>query len=214
MAPRFDVNDEQFQAIVKAIAAGSRTIAAAELRHFAQCSEPEARAWVDHLLNCLYAWRSAEADEQVLRDIDLAFANIAKPKHFTDFSHCSECKHHDQTLRSKTRETLCREDLGTAGWDPVTFSSEEGIAYLFPALARFALLPDVWSGYGWYGSQLLSHLSYDGGSNRFLAWCSPAQRDAVYALLKHLSATRRFVIERGLDENPLEAALAAWEPIS
>lgn len=214
LVPRFDVNDEQFQAIVKAIADGSKTIAAAELRHFAQCSEAEARAWVDHLLSCPYAWPSAEADEQVLRCIDVAFADIAKPEHFTNYTHCSECEDHDKTLRARTRETLRREDLGNAGWDPITFSSEQGIAYLFPALARFALHPDVWTDYGWYGSQLLFHLSYDGGSNRFLAWCSPTQRDAVYALLKHLSETRRSVIELGLDEDLLEAALAAWEPSS
>lgn len=214
LVPRFDVNDEQFQAIVKAIADGSRTIAAAELRHFAQCSEEEARAWVDHLLSCAYAWPSAEADEQVLRHIDQAFAEVARPEHFTNYTHCSECEDHDKILRSRTRQTLRREDLGNAGWDPMTFSSEQGIAYLFPALARFALLPDVWRDYSWYGSQLLSHVSWDGGSNRFLAWCSPSQRDAVYALVRHMSETRRSAIERHLDEDLLETALAAWQPRS
>lgn len=214
LVPRFDVDDEQFQAIVKAIADGSKTIAAAELRHFAQCSEPEAHAWVDHLLSCPYAWPLAEADEEVLRHIGQAFAGISKPEHFTNYGHCDECEEHDNVLRARTRETLRREDLGSAGWDPITFSSEQGIAYLFPALARFALLPDVWVNRDWYGSQLLSHLSYEGGSNRFLAWCSPTQRDAVYALLKHLSETRRAAIELGLDDHSLKAALAAWQPMS
>jgi hypothetical protein len=214
LAPRFDLNVEQFRAIVKALRDGSRTIAAAELRHFAQCSEAAAHAWVEHLLSCAYAWPVAAADEEVLRRIDQAFAGTAKPEHFTDYSHCDECEDHDQVLRARTRETLHREDLGNAGWDPLNFPSEQGIAYLFPALARFALLPDVWRHHSWYGSQLLFHLSWDGGSNRFLAWCSPTQQDAVYELLKHLAETRQSAIVQSGDEDALQAALTAWQPAS
>jgi hypothetical protein len=148
----------------------------------------------------------------VLRCIEQAFAGLSKPEHFTNHAHCDECEEHDQTLLARTRETLRREDLGNAGWDPIIFSSEEGIAYLFPALARFALLPDVWRQHSWYGSQLLSHLAWDGGSNRFLAWCSPGQRDAVYSLLMHLAETRRPAIEREGDENALLTALSGWRP--
>lgn len=212
LVPRFEANDQEFQAVVKAISAGSKTIAAAELRYFVQCSESEAQAWVEHLLSCAHAWPSAEADQEVLRCIDQAFEGLSKPEHFTDHTHCDECEEHDKTLRRRTRETLRREDLGNAGWDPITFSSEEGIGYLFPALARFSLLPDVWSHHSWYGSQLLSHLSCDGGGNRFLAWCSPGQRDAVYTLVGHLAATRRSAIERGSDEDALLTALSAWRP--
>lgn len=148
----------------------------------------------------------------MLRCIEQAFEGISKPEHFTNYTHCDECEVHDKTLRTRTRETLRREDLGNAGWDPITFSSEEGIAYLLPALARFALLPDVWRHHSWYGSQLLFHLSWDGGSNRFLAWCSPRQCDAVYTFLVHLAATRRLAIERGGDEDALQTALSAWRP--
>lgn len=214
LVPRFAVNEQEFQAVVKAISDGSKTIAASELRYFVQCRESEAQTWVDHLLSCAHAWPLAEADQEVLRCIDHAFEGLSKPEHFTNHTHCDECKEHDKTLRARTRETLRREELGNAGWDPITFSSEEGIGYLFPALARFALLPDVWRQHSWYGSQLLSHLSWDGGSNRFLVWCSPRQRDAVYCFLIHLAATRRAAIERGSDENELLTALAAWRPPS
>jgi hypothetical protein len=212
LVPRFDVSDQQFQAILKALSDGSTTIAAAELMHFVQCSEPAAQAWVDHLLSCVNAWPTVEADQPILERIDQAFAEVTKPEHFTDYTHCPECEDHDNVLRARSRETLRRDDLGSAGWDPINFSTEQGIAYLFPALARFALLPDVWRHRDWYGSQLLFHLSWDGGSNRFLTWCSPAQRDAVYGLLKHLSETRRTIIERGGDEDLLQAALSAWQP--
>jgi hypothetical protein len=212
LVPRFEVSDPEFEAIVKALSEGSRTLAAAELKYFVQCTEPEAQAWVDHLLSCAHAWPRAEADQAVLRCIDEAFEGIPKPEHFTDRTHCSECKEHDDTLRNRTLRTLRREDLGSAGWDPLNFSSEKGIAYLFPALARFALLPDVWRERGWYGSQLIFHLSCDGGSNRFLAWCSNKQRDAVFALLSHLAATRPPAVERYADEEALLIALTAWQP--
>jgi hypothetical protein len=163
LVPRLEVNDREFQAIVKALSDGSKTLAAAELRHFVQCRESEAQAWVDHLLTCAPAWPIARADQNVLDCIDQAFGGISKPEHFADYTHCDECAEHDNTLRRRTRETLRREDLGNTGWDPITFSNEEGIAYLFPALARFALLPDVWrQQHSWYGSQLLAHLSWDG----------------------------------------------------
>ncbi len=210
--PHLEVNNLEFEAIVKALYGGSRTLAAAELRHFVQCAESEAQAWIDHLLSCARAWPSADADQEVLRCIDLAFEGIPKPEHFTDPTHCAECEEHDNILRNRTLQTLHREDLGSAGWDPITFSSEEGIAYLFPALARFALLPDVWRQHDWYGSQLLFHLSWEGGSNRFLGWCSTRQRDAVFTLLSHMAATRGPAIERHADKDTLRIALAAWQP--
>lgn len=214
LVPRFVVSAEQFQAVVKALSDGSKTLAAAELRHFVRCSDSAAQAWVDHLLGCTYAWPSAEADRQVLRRIDEAFAGVSKPEHFTNYTHCDECAEHDKTLRLRTRATLRREDLGNAGWDPITFSSAHGIAYLFPALARIALLPDAWRSHSWYGGQLLFHLSYDGGSNKFLAWCSTRQADAVYELLRHMAATRYDAIARYGDEEALRASLDAWRPPS
>lgn len=210
--PRFVVTDEQFQAIVKALSDGSKTLAAAELKHFVRCKNEEAQAWMEHLLSCAAAWPLWEADQPVLREIDQAFGDVPKPEHFTEYTHCSECKEHDNTLRMKPRETLRREDLGNAGWDPVTFSSADGIGYLFPALARFALLPDAWRTHSWYGGQLISHLSYEAGSNRFLAWCSTRQASAVYNLLRHLAATRLHTIECYGDEERLRVALDAWRP--
>lgn len=211
--PRFVVSDEQFQAIIKALSDGSKTLATAELKHFVQCKDEEAEAWMDHLLGCTSSWPLSEADRQVLRELDQAFGDVPRPDHFTNYTHCSECKEHDDTLRMRTRETLRREDLGSCGWDPVNFSSVEGIGYLFPALARFALLPDAWNTrHDWYGSQLLFHLSHGGGSNRFLAWCSPRQANAVYHLLLQLAASRLHDIQNYGEESSLRTALEAWQP--
>ena len=212
LVPRFTLEEDEFQAIVRALSNGSKTLAAGELKYFAHCQDSEAQTWVDHLLCCVHAWPNTKIDQQVLQLIDQAFDGIPKPEHFTDHTHCDECEEHDQTLRRRTRETLRREDLGNLGWDPITFSSEEGIAYFFPALARFALVPDVWIQHGWYGIQLLSHLSYESGINRFLAWCSPRQREAVYALLEHLSDTRMSTIVNTMCEQELQTARSTWQP--
>ena len=207
----FTPSEDELQSVVRALANGSKTIAADEFKYFARCSDEQAKTWVDHLLCCAYAWPAAQQDESVLEQIDQAFTAVDKPDHFTDFTHCDECKEHDDTLRARSRETLRRQDLGNCGWDPMTFSSAEGIGYFFPALARFALLPDVWRDHGWYGEQLVSHLSWDGSDNRFLAWCSPEQRRVVHALLVHLSATRTRAITQSSIERELEMALSAWQ---
>lgn len=206
------MDDQVFKAVERALRDGSKTLAAAELKHYLRCTESEAQGWVSHLLACAHAWPMAEGDETVLRHIERAFAGVEKPDHFTQYTHCCECKEHDDTLRARTRDTLRRKDLGGAGWDPVNFCSAEGIGYLFPALARFALLPSLWRDHDWYGSQLIWHLSYEGGSNRFLAWCSPKQCDAVYELLQHLQETRLQDVRNYGDEDSLTSALNAWRP--
>lgn len=208
--PRLALAPPDFEAVVAALRNGSKTLAAAEVKHAAGCEEPEAAAWVAHLLSCLGAWPTAAADAPLLQQIEAAFAAIEKPEHFTNFHHCDECAEHDTTLRNRTRDTLRRQDLGNPGWDPLVFSSVEGIAYFLPALARFALLPDVWRDHEWYGCQILSHLCYEAERNRFLAWCSERQREAVYGLLKHLEATRGPDVQRlGCNED-LAAALSLW----
>lgn len=208
--PQLSIDPNAFGSIVRALLNGSQTMAALELKHFASCSDQEATSWVDHLLACAFAWPNNEADEAVLMEIDQAFSGIEKPEHFTNFSHCDECLEHDNTLRNRARETLRRENLGNPGWDPITFCSPEGIGYLFPTLARFCLLPSVWRNNGWYGEQLLFHLSYEGAENEFFRWCSPAQRASVGRFLRYLMETRaQTVSEHGCDDQLLDA-LQVW----
>lgn len=209
----FTPSEDDFQGVIRALLNGSQGLAAGEFKYFAQCSNQEAVAWVAHLLNCAYAWPYAASDQHVLGQIDSAFSGVVKPEHFTDYAHCDECSEHDNTLRAKTRETLRRSDLGNAGWDPITFSSAQGIGYLFPSLTRFALLPDVWRDNSWYACQLLSHLASDNDKNRFLAWCSTAQRCAVHAFLVHLSTTRREAVSHCPSQMDLQTALSAWQPL-
>ncbi|MDQ8021849.1 MAG: hypothetical protein REI94_08425, partial [Moraxellaceae bacterium] len=170
--PQLTVSAEVLDVVVGALEAGSPTLAGLELKERLPCPEAAAHAWVSHLLSCVAAWPTHAVDEEVLRSVDAAFADVARPEHFTNFTHCDECREHDNTLRARTRDTLQRQDLGTAGWDPISFCSAEGIGYFFPTLARFALLPAVWRDRDWYADQLLSHLAWEGAENGFLSWCA------------------------------------------
>jgi len=135
-------------------------------------------------------------DKQLLALVDAAFAAATRPEHFTDFRHCCECAEHDALLRSRDRDSLRIDDVGHPGWDPLCFCSAEGIAYFFPALARLALAAPS-PRHGWYGEQLLFHLGYGFGDNRFLLCCGTAQRQAVAALLGHLIESRAALIDAG-----------------
>jgi hypothetical protein len=208
MVPRLEVDENTWQVVLRANK--SKLLAAAEVKFWTQCEERHAKAWVDHL-DCHFAWPLSEADQAVLRTIETAFADYAKPEHFTDFSHCEECQEHDDTLRAKTRDTLQRSDLGNAGWDPISFITEEGMAYFLPTMARLALLPDALPNHDWYGSRLLWHLWYDSGEgNRFLNSFSPKQRHAVHGLLEYLMATRSADFAIDDEEYMLLEALLAW----
>ncbi|WP_052659214.1 hypothetical protein [Pseudomonas sp. LFM046] len=150
-------------------------------------------------------------DAQILATLDAAFGDCPRPEHFTDYRHCCECAEHDETLRSRDRETLRHADVGNAGWDPLCFCSAEGIAYYLPALARFALeepTPEL----DWYGWQLVFHLYYGAADNRLLLHCDAAQRQAVAALLAHLVDTRAELLE--LDVDDVLRAYEIWSGIT
>lgn len=209
---RISPSEVDLQIVFRAISGGSKTLAAAELKHRAGCTESEAKTWLEHTLSCAAAWPTAKADEAILHRIFNVFESVPKPEHFTNFEHCSECKEHDNTLRGAARETIKRENLGGFGWDPIGFSGAEGIAYYFPTLARFALLPHIWPEHDWYGGQLLSHLARSGHDAHFLAWCTPSQHSAVYAFVEHMAATRADAISNFLCDDYLQDALLAWAP--
>jgi len=133
-------------------------------------------------------------DAAVMAQIDAAFGAIEPPEHFTNFTHCCECAEHDDLLRSRNRETLRIEDVGNPGWDPLCFTSSQGIAYYFPALARLALSPPVY-GYGWYADQLLFHLYSGFRDNEFFRYCNPQQRAAVATFLSHIIESRAALVD-------------------
>lgn len=128
-------------------------------------------------------------DAAVIEVVDAAFADVARPAHFTDYLHCSECAEHDEVLRGHDRQTLRPEHVDNAAWDPMCFCSPEGKAYYMPTLVRFALGRPR-EGRSPYWEQLLFHLEGDGPRHALIAACSKAQREAMATFLAHLLETR------------------------
>lgn len=149
------------------------------------------------------------SDAEILHAVHLAFAGCSRPEHFTDFTHCEECAEHDDLLRSRDLDTLCLEDIGNPGWDPICFISPAGFAYYLPALLRLALAePD--HAHDWYGSSLFFHLCLDGKQNARLLACTPAQRRVVVEFLCHLAETRAALIDASLCTEELLQAMELW----
>jgi hypothetical protein len=150
-------------------------------------------------------------DDRVLNRIDAAFGIVDRPEHFTDYGHCCECAEHDELLRARDRETLTISDVGNPGWDPLCFTSPQGIAYYFPALARLALAPPDY-GYGWYADQLLFHLCYGFAENAFFRFCTPSQRAAVTGLLAHIIESRADLVELYGSTDEILRCHELWDP--
>lgn len=202
------LSESEVSRLEKLLSDGSTGMARAELCALG-LREASATAWIEHFESCVGSWPVGSEDREVLGVIDKAFGGTERPTHFTDFEHCRECAEHDATLLARPREQLRRRDLGTPGWDPVTFTSAQGIAYLMPSLARFALARGG-SEHGWYGDQLAWHLSYHGRANRLYEACSSEQRAAVLSLLEHMVTSRSETITSNCCEREYREALEVW----
>ena len=149
-------------------------------------------------------------DPEVLSMLNAAFANCERPEHFTNFKHCCECAEHDELLRSRDRGTLRIEDVGNPGWDPLCFTSAEGLLYYLPALGPIALQEPT-GNLDWYVPQLHFHLTYEDKRNRILVAASQEQRRAVVHLLRHIVDTRAELCERWSCREDLLVAAELWE---
>lgn len=111
--------------------------------------------------------------------------NAPKPEHFTDYRHCCECAEHDQTLLAFDVDSIGLEQLGNPGWDPLCFSSPEGMIYYMPALIRLTVdtisIPQES-----YLDQMLFHLIKDGPRNSLVSACNEEQRKFVAEFLEYL----------------------------
>jgi hypothetical protein len=149
-------------------------------------------------------------DADVLSMLSAAFGKCERPEHFTNFKHCCECAEHDELLRSRDRDTLRIEDVGNPGWDPLCFTSAEGLLNYLPALSRLAL-EEPTDKVDWYVPQLHFHITYEDEKNRILVAAAPEQRRAVAQLLRHIVETRAELCERWACREDLLVAAELWE---
>jgi len=135
------------------------------------------------------------------------FGKVPRPEHFTDYTHCSECAEHDSTLRAHTAETITREALGHAGWDPMTFATDSGFRYYLPALIRMAL---TGSDDDYYIDQFLSQVIRDGPRNSRWCACTVEERAVVHKALVWLLEERTADVDNWLDADRLMQAIDIW----
>src|SRR5688500_13143422 len=111
--------------------------------------------------------------------------NVPKPLHFCNYQHCCECAEHDQTLLAFDVDSIGLEQLGNPGWDPLCFSSPEGLIYYMPALVRLTV-DTVDNPRESYLDQMLFHLIKDGPRNNLVIACSDEQRRFIAQFLEYL----------------------------
>jgi hypothetical protein len=146
-------------------------------------------------------------DSIALERVRTAFNECERPVHFTKFEHCEECAEHDQTLLSRTPDTITIEDVGNPAWDPICFISPEGFRYFIPGLARL-VFEETPYGYSCYAAQFFWHLIHDGPSNARFNACTHEQRRAVADFVCYVIDTRAEQLD---EEDITDDALKAWE---
>lgn len=149
----------------------------------------------------------SETIRKIIDEANAVFAKVERPQHFTDHTHCCECAEHDDTLQQYTPDTITREALGHAGWDPVTFSNDEGFRYYLPALIRWAL---TGTGDDEYIEQFLSQVIRDGPENSRWEACTPEERAVVLKALHALLDERTEDVDNWLDADRLMQAIEIW----
>ena len=123
--------------------------------------------------------------------------NLPKPDHFGNYGHCCECAEHDQTLLAFDMDSIGLPQLGNPGWDPLCFSSAEGLMYYMPALIRLTL-DTMDNPRETYLDQMLFHLVQDGPGNRLVSACNKEQREFVADFLEYLVENYCSRIEAGV----------------
>ena len=123
--------------------------------------------------------------------------NVSKPAHFGNYQHCCECAEHDQTLLAFDVDSIGLAQLGNPGWDPLCFSSAEGLMYYLPALIRLTL-DTMDNPRETYLDQMLFHLVQDGPGNRLVSACNKAQREFVADFLEYLVENYCSPIDEGV----------------
>jgi len=150
---------------------------------------------------------NARDDFAALKAMYQAFQDCPRPEHFTNFQHCEECADHDDTLLSRTPDTITRQDVGHPGWDPISFISPAGFRYYLAGLARL-VVEETSDDEDWYAAQFFWHLVSDGPDNARFQACTPTQRTAVAQFVGYIIETRGQQLD---DACIADDAMRAWE---
>ena len=148
-----------------------------------------------------------DSTQELVREATEVFGKVPRPEHFTDYRHCCECAEHDEVLQKYMPETITREALGHAGWDPITFTTDAGFRYYLPALIRMALTK---KGDDYYIDQFLSQVIRDGPRNSRWVACTAEERAVVLKALHTILEERTEEVDNWLDADSLMQAIGIW----
>ncbi len=135
--------------------------------------------------------------------------NRPKPAHFTNYQHCCECAEHDATLITADVDSIGLEQLGNPGWDPLCFTSAEGLVYYMPALIRLTI-ETMATPQERYLEQLLFHVMYDGQENRIVRACNPEQRAFIAQFLVYLMEQYSTELDECMYADDILKAFEIW----
>ena len=141
------------------------------------------------------------SDEEAVEKVRRAFQSSPRPDHFTNYTHCPECKEHDDLLRSRTWETLTHKDVRYS-WSPLDFLGPDAFRYWIPAFLRLCLIQDE----DGFLDQFLRILAAP-ESPQFSLLTSE-EREAVVQFLRHLVWWRPDLVA---GRDAFEEVLRAWQ---
>ncbi len=127
------------------------------------------------------------------------FAHRERPKHFTNYKHCDDCKEFDDLLSSHTPDTISFKELGNIAWNPISSISKDGFLYYLPALARLAL----GKGDEYFIDQFLIHVD----QKERLDSMTLEEKDALRSFLMHLGKAMSNEILNNLDAEDFDNLL-------
>jgi hypothetical protein len=154
---------------------------------------------------------STTAAESIIRKAEEVFSGIERPEHFTNHTHCCECRDHDDELQPFTPATIPRSALGHMGWDPITFCTDQGFRYFLPGMIRIVLTE---TGEDNYFEQFMWHVSAIAEGHDRYKVCTPAERAVVAMTLNWLLEHRSEEIEQEMVAQDLLSAIERWSDVS
>ena len=150
--------------------------------------------------------------QKIIQSLYEVFSCYKRPAHFTKFGHCDECREHDETMSSADLNTLKGFHLGTAGYGPLSFLTEEAFAYYMPRIIELALTGEECK----YGDEsvlslLLFQLIPTKDYDRFSKYNSE-QRQAIMHALEYAFSKHRVLVAEEFIQEELDEAMSYWKP--
>lgn len=146
--------------------------------------------------------------------LDKVFSKCPRPLVFNSYTkEDDEFVQHDQLLKSRTPDSLSREDLGAVGWNPIGCMNVEGWRYWLPTLGRIAHTTETADGSFFFGD-LLAYLKNPDENKAFLS-LKGYERVAVLNFLRESISFVRENMEPEVEVDcELLPVIKQWEKFS